>query len=683
MSTATLDRPSASDGFTLSRIKEGDMAHAMITLSRQYSRPMDAVIRELATNALESHEAAGHTGPVEITLPGWDDLYLTITDHGLGLGLDDFTDVVGDFAGSTKRHAGQATPNYGIGSKSPYAVCDSFTVTATKDGIRREVLFARLDDGNPAYKIISTAATADPNGVSVRVPVSDTQTLRSWHQAAERVLSWWEEDTFRVEGQSLVTGIRETKRIASFRDKIRDSVSTENVHYIDDREAKYPYVMVRTGTAGYSIPPGFLDGLGLPVRFETLVVEMPRDSIKISPDRESIEDTEGNRDLIYAALDEWAETIRSRFLTKLGAATSSYNLYRSWIEEAAIARNLTGLSYRDQVEEMFGKKMKIALRYLAYPTGKTRRMESRLTVEELHEAVQAPCLVLDELDNRSAGIIAKWRRAHGMKTVYVFTDREDVRPLIDPDELAWVTLADLKAETPSKGRAPAPESLSDTDTVARIWHHSYRSSPSRYTATIGDLKKLIADGMPLVIGKITDYSVLSQDGGKQLDYGNVVALTAPTSKSAKLIEKALGQKAVTPAECRYNMYLREVEGLSDEQKQMLVERATLPRSAVRHAGHLTECTVRDADGARIPRYSAADLEALEPLTALQSEADPVYAQLPGMPAPRLGVEFKHTVALLEAIHTPSELLLKMALRADRMAAGDRRRRNRNKSAGTK
>lgn len=88
MSTATLDRPSASDGFTLSRIKEGDMAHAMITLSRQYSRPMDAVIRELATNALESHEAAGHTGPVEITLPGWDDLYLTITDHGLGLAGD-------------------------------------------------------------------------------------------------------------------------------------------------------------------------------------------------------------------------------------------------------------------------------------------------------------------------------------------------------------------------------------------------------------------------------------------------------------------------------------------------------------------------------------------------------------------------------------------------------------------
>lgn len=61
----------------------------------------------------------------------------------------------------------------------------------------------------------------------------------------------------------------------------------------------------------------------------------------------------------------------------------------------------------------------------------------------------------------------------------------------------------------------------------------------------------------------------------------------------------------------------------------------------------------------------------------------MYAQLPGMPAPRLGIEFKHTVALLNELHAPSELLLKMTLRADRMAAADRRRRSQTKAAGTK
>lgn len=681
MTAATLERTTeADDGFTRSRIKEGDMAHALITLSRQYSRPKEAVIRELATNALESHEAAGHTGPVKITLPGYRDPFLTITDHGLGLGITDITDVIGDFAGSTKRHAGQATPNHGIGSKSPYAVADDFTVIAVKDGFRREVLFARLADGNPGYKVISTDSTVEPNGVTVRVPVKDPESFDQWRGAAKNVFHWWEKGTFQVFGENIVTGGTETIEPTSYRDEIVDGISTKSVLAMgaETKGFRNTVVVVRSGTTGYSVPPGFFADLALPIsNLCHLTVEMPKDSIKVSPNRESIEDTDGNREQIYTALLEWSETISSTYLTKLEAATSSYNLYRAWDEATYVEKVLTNTTYLDRVGEQYGKDVRIDLSFISYSKGMSRGRGSVLFVQDVTEAMKSPCLVLEELDSRAAGIIAKWRSAHGKAAVYVFTSKEDVRPLIDPDELAWVTLADLKAETPSKKPAPAVTALSDTNTVERIWYvRGYHRGAVKFVTTIGDVKKLLATGLPLIIGATKDFEDLA------INYDKVVAIACATRKPG-LIEKALGQKASTPEDYMRSMYLREVEDLDDEQKQAVVERATLPVNAVRNAGDVARKLREDADGQWVRRYSDAVLEAIKPLADLKSGLDPMYAQLPGMPEPRLGIEFKHTVALLDELYAPSELLLKMALRADKMAAGDRRRRNQGKAAGTK
>ena len=606
MSTETLERPVVSDdGFTLSRIKEGDMAHAMITLSRQYSRPRDAVIRELATNALESHQAAGYTGPVEITLPSSFDPFLTITDHGLGLGLSDITDVIGDYAGSTKRHDEQATPNYGIGSKSPFAVSDSYTVIAVKDGVRREVLFARLSDGNPGYKIISTTSTSEANGVTVRVPVLEPETFEGWLAAAKSVLYWWEKDTFLVHRANFFTGDPETLEIPTYRDDVIDTLSTDNVLSLGlgaDASDWEQVVTVRAGTAGYSVPQGFFTELDMPVYgLGNLVVEMPKDSVKVSPNRESIEDTDGNREKIHTALAEWAETVSSTFLTKLDAATSSYNLYRSWDEGSRTEKVLTGLTHFIDPARKYGRDMKIDLRFLKYPKSQNRRKETELDVFDLDEARTSPCLVLEELDNQAAGVIAKWRSVHGKPTVYVFADKEDVRPLIDPDELAWVTLTDLKAETPTKRPVPVSVPLSDTDKVERIWYsRGYRHAPVKYRTSIGDLKKLIADGLPLVIGKSRDYRDLANDRVRSIDYDTVVAIVCPTPALSKRVVNALGQKALTPSEYLYRTYLKEVEGLDDEQKQVLVEQAALPERAVRNAGFLPEITTVDSDGQKIP-----------------------------------------------------------------------------------
>lgn len=685
MTAATLERPTdADDGFTRSRIKEGDMAHALITLSRQYSRPRDAVIRELATNGLESHQAAGYTGPVEITLPGYQDRYLTITDHGLGLGLGDITEVIGDFAGSTKRHAGQATPNYGIGSKSPFAVADSYTVTAVKDGVRREVLFARLADGNPGYKVISTENTVEPNGVTVRVPVPQDDDPLVWLGAAQKVLYWWKKDSFQLYKRNTVTGDIEAVETPGYRDQSEPAVSTSNVLAMNTalvRETKFfgpNSVIVRAGTTGYSVPSGFFADLALPIHgLGYLTVEMPKDSIKVAPNRESIEDTEANRQQVYAALQDWSETISSLHLTKLEAASSSYNLFRVWGEATWVEKVLTNTTYLDRVGELYGKAMRTDLSFIRYSPGTSRNHASTLLIQDVAAMVKSPCLVLDELDSRAANIIAKWRSAHGKPAVYVLQDKEGLRPLVDPDEIAWVTLDDLKAETPTKRPAEPVTALSDADTVDRIvCMRGQGQGAVRHAWPVADVKKLLADGLPLVIGAAKDFEDLP------IAFGKVVAIACATRKP-KVIETALGKKSATPAAHMRSMYLQEIAALGDEQKQAYVERATLPVRAIRHAWSAADSVRQNRDGEWVPYYPEAVLKALKPLSELHFGLDPVYAELPGMPEPRLGMELQHTVALLEALHSPSELLLKMALRADKMAAGDRRRRSKGKTSGTK
>ncbi|WP_417219609.1 hypothetical protein [Arthrobacter sp.] len=678
MTTNTLERPLDTEGFTLSRIKEGDMAHAMITLSRQYSRPKEAVIRELSTNALESHQAAGHTGPVEVKVPSDADPFLTVTDHGLGLGLEDIADVVGNYADSTKRHDGQATPNYGIGSKSPFAVSDHYTVIAIKDGVRREVLFARLPDGNPGYKIVSTEDTGEANGVTVRVPVvGDWREHGEWLDAARDVFYWWERGTYRVDADTLVSETCLVKpSMRNYREQADNQVSTDIVRVLPATMAIGRLVTVRTGTTGHSVPARFLGQLDMPLHgLHHLVVELPKDSVKISPNRESIEDTEGNRELVHGALREWAEIVTGPYLAKLEAATSSYNLYRAWDEASDTERVLTGTRWFDRVGKRYDKTVEIALKHIRYPKGGRRTRETTLGVSDLAEGMSGRCLVLEDLDTRSSGIITDWRRANGYAPVYVFKSPEDVRPFIDPDEVEWATLEDLKTETPSRKAKPLPP-LTDADRLQKIGRSQGYGQPlSRFAVTVGLIKEKLADGLPLVIGVTRDFE------GLDIDYAKAVAITRGP-RTVEAIEAALEQKSVTPHEHVRATHLAAVAGLDDDQKQIFVERATVSHRAIQRAYFLASTGARDEEEF-VCRYSEAVLEAVKPLAELESSLDPAYASLPGMPEPRLNLEFRHTITLLDEISSPSELLLKMALRADKMAAGDRKRRGKRTGSGTK
>lgn len=184
-------------------VADGAMNKIASILTDMYKDPVLAPIRELSCNALDSHIAAGQDRPIEVsvgrqgsqlTLP-----VLRIQDWGLGLDEEDVKKIYSQYGASTKDQSDDFVGMLGIGSKSPLAYTDQFTVTAVKDGHRIVVAASRNDDASLVMTILDGGSTDEPNGVTVEVPVKPG--THDMLPKAERFFRFWERGTVLLNGE--------------------------------------------------------------------------------------------------------------------------------------------------------------------------------------------------------------------------------------------------------------------------------------------------------------------------------------------------------------------------------------------------------------------------------------------------------------------------------------------------
>ena len=151
-------------------------SHAILlhTLIRQYSNPYLAVLRELTSNASDSHIVAGQTRPIEVTTPSALSPSLIIEDFGTGLTRNDLK-LYGQFGQSTKRDTNDLVGSFGLGSKSALAMSSQFSVTSVKNGKRNTVIVHRAESGAPrmGFPFPEQDATGEPNGVKITIPTME------------------------------------------------------------------------------------------------------------------------------------------------------------------------------------------------------------------------------------------------------------------------------------------------------------------------------------------------------------------------------------------------------------------------------------------------------------------------------------------------------------------------------
>jgi hypothetical protein len=159
-----------------------------------YSDKVRAIIRELSTNANDSHLSAGKPeAPFEVHLPNDLEPYFYVKDFGTGLSPDQVCGEDGiyiTFCDSNKTHSDDYTGCLGLGSKSPLSYTDNFSVESNYNGMKYSYAVFMDQDGQPCITPLGSIETTEPNGIKVEFPVKPAD-FEEFRGKAAAVLSWF------------------------------------------------------------------------------------------------------------------------------------------------------------------------------------------------------------------------------------------------------------------------------------------------------------------------------------------------------------------------------------------------------------------------------------------------------------------------------------------------------------
>ena len=159
----------------------------MILSDGLYSNKILAVVRELSTNAYDSHVDAGcKDKPFEVHLPTRLEPFFHVRDFGTSMTHDQCMTLYTTYFRSTRSDSNDAVGCLGLGSKAPFAYTDSFTVEAFLNGEKRIYSAHRNENGSPTFCLLETISTNEPNGIKVSMPVA-TDDIRNFLEDAVTV----------------------------------------------------------------------------------------------------------------------------------------------------------------------------------------------------------------------------------------------------------------------------------------------------------------------------------------------------------------------------------------------------------------------------------------------------------------------------------------------------------------
>lgn len=158
-----------------------------------YANKFVAITRELAANAVDSHVMAGcRERPIEIWLPTELDPTYRVRDQGLGMSHDFMMNNFMAYSdASTKDGDNLAIGGFGIGSKSPFAYTDQYTIRSVYEGTVSVYSIFKDEEGIPAIALLAQKSTSEQNGVEVSFPV-ELGDAQQFEDAAFSTLRYFE-----------------------------------------------------------------------------------------------------------------------------------------------------------------------------------------------------------------------------------------------------------------------------------------------------------------------------------------------------------------------------------------------------------------------------------------------------------------------------------------------------------
>ena len=250
--------------------------------SNLYQNKELAVIREIVCNAADAHKMVGKpVTSIEIHMPGYMAPHFAVRDFGPGLSHEDVLSLYTTYFRSTKDQSNDLIGGFGLGSKSPFAVADQFTVTVWQQGEKRQYVCYK-SSGVPAINHVGTEASNEPPGLEVRVAVSAGGMYR-WEEEARNLFKWWPEVPQGIKKVDYALGptystVQSSRKVGAYPEWALSGYTSEPVVLMGG----VPYSLNFDAVAG--LPPDVraaFAGLGLVLAFEV-------GQLSISPSREAL-----------------------------------------------------------------------------------------------------------------------------------------------------------------------------------------------------------------------------------------------------------------------------------------------------------------------------------------------------------------------------------------------------------
>ena len=292
-------------------ISKSAEVHIMRILRDMYTDPVKAVLREFIANGVDSQNEAGNDEPMEIVLPNKFESTLTFRDYGTGLTSKEFERYILGYGetGARKLSDRNQIGGFGIGCKSFFAISSSAVFTIYKDGTETVWLCQpdRTDRGSA--KMISTAASEEPNGVKVEIPMDNTIYSEGIRNKLEGVIQYMDRP-FKIDGE--VHNIYQERTVLEnfIIDKEFDAFNSVCRVRVGNSDTSKKYIKIVINGIPYGISSTYVsdvvsrNDLGKEwatklLSRNTLVLNAPEGCMELAPNRESfIENTRTEKGLV-------------------------------------------------------------------------------------------------------------------------------------------------------------------------------------------------------------------------------------------------------------------------------------------------------------------------------------------------------------------------------------------------
>lgn len=216
---------------------------------KMYTNPIQSIIREVLSNAIDANIAAGVKNPVQVHFASSLDPVFYIKDSGIGMTQEEVIEVFGTYGRSNKRNDNSQIGGLGLGAKTPFAYKKNggmFTVESSKDGIKSTTVFYKNSEDIPCKKLLGTEPSTE-TGTKVSFSV-DSDDFNAFIRESIPVFLFAMQMPEILNGQEkwlANAGFMDLDEVEECREYIKSTLDIESLSYYSDRkdyeEAGVPY----------------------------------------------------------------------------------------------------------------------------------------------------------------------------------------------------------------------------------------------------------------------------------------------------------------------------------------------------------------------------------------------------------------------------------------------------------